>query len=165
MVFSAATDIPKSVDEATYTEWREVTSVMLDGAFLCTRFATALIAKSDNPNIVYISSMDGIRPDGEYIAYQVGEAGLIALTKANAKYLGNKYGIRVNALCPGPIRTGLWVKVGESTDSMWEELDNKSPMKRVGTPQDVANACISLTEDPGKFLNGNLIFIDGGSGL
>ena len=165
LIIAAATEIPKSVEDASYDDWRFVTGVMIDGPFLCTKYALPLLTKSDNPNIVFFASMDGIRPNGEYLAYQVSEAANIAMMKANAKYLGSKYKIRVNAICPGPVRTGLWDKAGDNTDETWESFAKSNPLGRVGTPEDVARACLSLTEDEGKFLNGNTLFVDGGSGL
>src|SRR5580700_1605445 len=161
LIIAAATEAPKSVEKASYEEWREVTSTMIDGAFLCTKYAVPVLAKSDNPNILYFASMDGIRPDGTYLAYQVSEASLIAMTRGNAKYLASNYGIRVNAVCPGPVRTPLWDKVGDNTDELWEKFATENPLKRVATPEDVARACLSLTEDPGKFLNSNLLFVNG----
>jgi NAD(P)-dependent dehydrogenase (short-subunit alcohol dehydrogenase family) len=165
MVYAIATDIPKSVDNASFEEWKAVTGTMVDGAFLTTHYAVPLLAKSENPNIIYLPSMDGIRPDGTYLAYQVSEASFIAMTKGNAKYLGKTYGIRVNAVCPGPVRTGLWDKVGNNTDEQWNQFAKDSPLGRVALPEDIARACLSLSEDSGKFLNGNLLFVDGGSGL
>lgn len=161
LIIAAATEAPKSVEKASYEEWREVTSTMIDGAFLCTKYAVPLLAKSDNPNILYFASMAGIRPDGEYLAYQISEASLIAMTRGNAKYLASNYGIRVNAIRPGPVRTSLWDKVGDNTDVLWEKFAKENPLKRVATPADVARACLSLTEDPGKFLNSNLLFVNG----
>ncbi len=161
LILAAATEAPKSVEKATFKEWRDITGTMVDGAFLCTKYAVPLLAKSNNPNILYFASMDGVRPDGEYLAYQVSEAALIAMTRGNATYLAKNYGIRVNAICPGPVRTPLWDKVGGNTDELWEKFAKENPLKRVATPEDVSRACLSLTEDPGKFLNSNLLFVNG----
>jgi NAD(P)-dependent dehydrogenase (short-subunit alcohol dehydrogenase family) len=161
LIIAAATEAPKSVEKVSFKEWREVTSTMIDGAFLCTKYAVPILAKSENPNILYFASMDGIRPDGTYLAYQVSEAALIAMTRGNAKYLASEYGIRVNAICPGPVRTPLWDKVGGNNNELWEKFAKDNPLKRVATPEDVSRACLSLTEDPGRFLNSNLLFVNG----
>jgi 3-oxoacyl-[acyl-carrier protein] reductase len=161
MVFSVANEIPLGVDDATYEQWRAVMGPMTDGAFLCTHYAVPLLKKSDNPNIIYLPSREGTNPNGKYLAYQTSEAAMITMTRANAKYLGKKYKIRVNSVCPGSTRTPLWDKVGENTDKMWEDFAKDNAMGRVCTPTDVARTCLSLTEDPGKYLNGNLLFVNG----
>lgn len=165
MVFAVCEEKPLGIDDATLEDWRFVTAPMIDGAYLCTHYAVPLLKKSSNPNIIYIPSTDGIRPDGEYIAYQVSEAAIIALTTGNAKYLGKKYKIRVNGVCPGPVKTGLWDKAGANLDSMWDQFAEKNPMGRVTEAEDVARACLSFTEDSGHYLNGNLIFVNGKGGF
>lgn len=136
----------------------------LDGAFLCTKHAIPLLQQSDNPSVTYITSVDGERPDGDYIGYQVGTAGLIAMTKANAVYLGRKHGIRVNAVAPGPVRTQLWGP-DLTNEDMWQRFNTKSPLHRVGTGTEAGDACVFLANDPHRFLNGAFIDVDGGSRL
>ncbi len=58
LIFAAATEAAKSVEKATFEEWRDITGTMVDGAFLCTKYAVPILAKSDNPNILYFASMD-----------------------------------------------------------------------------------------------------------
>ena len=107
LVCNAVDEVIKPIDEASLEEWHVPLLTKLDGAFLCTKHAIPLLQESDNPSITYVTSVDGERPNGDYIGYQVGTAGLMAMTKANAVYLGRKYGIRVNAVAPGPVRTEL----------------------------------------------------------
>ncbi len=161
VVFAVAQEKPLGADEANYEDWRSVTGPMIDGAHLCTHYAIPLLKKSENPNIIYIPSTDGIRPNGEYIAYQVSEAALIALTIGNAKHLARKYKIRVNAVCPGPVRTALWDKAGDNTDAMWSEFARNNPLGRNATAEDIAQACLTLSQDPGKYLNGNFLSVNG----
>lgn len=165
LVINATDDIPKSVEEATLEEWHHVLLMKLDGAFLATKYAIPLLQKSDNPNIIILSSIDGELPDGTYLGYQVAEAGLTAMTKAWAVSLAPKYGIRVNALFPGPVKTDLWRKAGMTDDEIWQGFAHKNPMKRIPTTDDVANACLMLTEDPNRYLNGTVLFVDGGRHL
>ncbi len=164
LVFAVAEEKPLGVDEASYADWRKVTAPMIDGAFLCTHYAVPLLAKSDNPNIIYIPSTDGLRPDGDYIAYQTSEAALIATTIGNAKRLAKKYKIRVNAVCPGPTKTGLWDKAGGSTQKLWDDFAHNNPLGRVTEPEDVARACLALSEDSGRYLNGNFLYVNGQGG-
>ncbi len=161
-VVNAVDEAPKPVDEATFEEWHRVLLTKLDGAFLTTKYAIPLLAKAKNPAIIYITSSDGWRPDGDYLAYQVGTAGLVAMSIANARYLGKKYRIRVNSVAPGPVKTRLWEKAGES-DEMWTSFNERNPVGRVATTDDIAAAVWFLAEDPKKFLNGTTINVDGGS--
>jgi NAD(P)-dependent dehydrogenase (short-subunit alcohol dehydrogenase family) len=161
VVVNATHEIPKPIDEVTFEEWHRVLLTKLDGAFLAIKYAIPLLAKADNPAIVVITSSEGWRPDGEYLAYQVGTAGLISIMIGNSRYLCNKYRIRVNAVAPGPVHSGLWEKAGES-DEMWQEFAQKTPTGRVATTDDVAAAVWYLAEDPQKFLNGTTVNVDGG---
>lgn len=162
LVSSAATEIAKPVDEATLEEWHTVLLTKLDGAFLITKHAVPLLRKAENPSLTYITSIDGERPKGDYLAYQVGTAGLIAMTKANAVYLTRKYGIRVNAVSPGPVRTSLWDPLGGENEQMWQRFEQSSPVGRIATVDDVADACLYLAEDRRRFLNGVFLAVDGG---
>lgn len=162
VVINAVHEIPKPIDEVTFDEWHSVLLTKLDGAFLTTKYAIPLLKVADNPSLVYITSDDGVRPSGEYIAYQVGTAGLIAMSIAQAKYLAKKYRIRSNAVSPGPVHSNLWKKAGES-DEMWDSFNQNNPVGRVATTDDVAAAVWYLSQDPNKFINGTTINVDGGS--
>jgi NAD(P)-dependent dehydrogenase (short-subunit alcohol dehydrogenase family) len=162
LVVTAVREIPKAVDEATLDEWHKVLLTKLDGAFLMTKHAIPLLSQSNNPSITYITSIDGERPKGDFIGYQTGTAGLIALTKAHSVYLAKKYGIRCNAISPGPVRTPLWDNLGGDDESMWAHFAESSPVKRIATLEDVSAACLFLATDPRKFLNGVFLSVDGG---
>jgi glucose 1-dehydrogenase len=162
VVVNAVDEIPKPVDEATLVEWHKVLLTKLDGAFLITKYCIPLLQKAENPSLTYITSADGVRPNGEYLAYQVGTAGLIAMSIAHSKYLAKKYGIRVNSVSPGPVRSGLWDKAGQS-EKMWQDFALANPTGRVATSEDVGRAVWTLAQDPLKFLNGTTIHVDGGS--
>jgi NAD(P)-dependent dehydrogenase (short-subunit alcohol dehydrogenase family) len=162
VVVNATDEVPKPIDEATFDEWHQVLLTKLDGAFLSIKYSVSLLEHAANPAIVVITSSEGWRPDGEYLAYQVGTAGLISIMVGNSRYLAKKYGIRVNAVAPGPVPSGLWDKAGQ-TDGMWEDFRSRSPVGRTATTEDVGAAVWCLAEDPRKFLNGTTINVDGGS--
>jgi NAD(P)-dependent dehydrogenase (short-subunit alcohol dehydrogenase family) len=162
VVVNATDEIPKPIDEATFEEWHQVLLTKLDGAFLTIKHAIPLLRDAENPAIIVITSSEGWRPDGEYLAYQVGTAGLISIMIANSRYLCKKYGIRVNAVAPGPVHSGLWAKAGGESDRMWQEFAERTPVGRVATTDDIAAAVWHLAEDPMKFLNGTTVNVDGG---
>ena len=163
LVNNAVKELSKPIEEASLDDWKTVLSTKLDGAFLTTKYAIPLLKKSENPNLVNIATYEGERPVADFLAYGVANAGLIAFTKAMATYLP-RYGIRVNAIMPGEVRTPLWGD-GYNDDKLWKELDEANPMGRVAGVKDVADALILLTEDPNKFLNGNFLFVNGGKHL
>ena len=162
LVVTAVREIPKAVDEATLGEWHTVLHTKLDGAFLMTKHGISLLSRSQNPSITYITSIDGERPNGDFIAYQTGTAGLIAMTKAHSVYLARKYGIRCNSVSPGPVQTPLWDELGGGDEAMWKRFADSSPVKRVATLDDISAACVFLASDPRKFLNGVFLSVDGG---
>jgi len=81
-----------------------------------------------------------------------------------AQQLG-KYNIRTNGVAPGTTKTALWDKMGGADSKMWSNFAKNNPMKRISTPQDIALAVSMLINDKSKYLNGNIIYINGGSHL
>jgi NAD(P)-dependent dehydrogenase (short-subunit alcohol dehydrogenase family) len=86
------------------------------------------------------------------------------MTKGLARSLP-KYGIRVNAVSPGAVRTPLWIKTGEESEALWKDFAIKNPMGRVPTVDDVAEAVMLLINDKYKYLNGVFLDVNGGSHL
>lgn len=164
LVNNAVTEVAKDIEQATLEEWRSVISTKLDGSWLCTKYALPLLKESVNANVVFVTSGDGERPDPDYLAYYAATAGVIAMTKALARSFP-RYGVRVNAVSPGPVRTPLWNSMRSNDDALWRELSEKNPSGRVATPDDIAEAVWLLVDDPTRYLNGNVIYVDGGSHL
>lgn len=164
LVNNAGIDIPRTIETATFDEWQEVVNTKINGNFLCTKYALPLMKEQDNANIVIIVSSLGEKPDPEYPAYCIGTAGTIAFMKAMALYLG-KYGIRTNAIGPGTTKTAMWDDLGGNNEEMWKGFAKSNPMGRVSTPEDIANTCLMIINDESNFLNGNIIYMNGGSHL
>jgi NAD(P)-dependent dehydrogenase (short-subunit alcohol dehydrogenase family) len=164
LVNNAATEVARNIEEATFAEWRSVIATKLDGSWLCTKYALPMLKESGNPNVVFVTSGDSERPDPEYLAYYAATAGVIAMAKALATSLP-RYGIRVNAVSPGPVRTPLWDSMRSNDDALWREFSAKNPLGRVATPEDIAEAVWVLVNDPTRYLNGNVIYVNGGSHL
>ena len=110
LVNNAGVAVFKPALETTFEEWRHVLSTNLDGAFLCTQAFGAIMARQRSGAVVNIASISGLRASTLRLAYGTSKAALIHLTKQYAAELGN-YGVRVNAICPGPVETEM-AKVG-----------------------------------------------------
>ena len=111
-----------------------------------------------------MSSTNGIAGEGEYAHYNASKGGVLLLTRTMAVELG-RHGIRVNALCPGYIRTPLNESISDALDDADFEANyirDHIPLGRVGAVEDVAAGYAFLASDDGAFLNGAEIVIDGG---
>jgi NAD(P)-dependent dehydrogenase (short-subunit alcohol dehydrogenase family) len=164
LVNNAASEVARDIEEATFAEWRSVIATKLDGSWLCTKYALPMLKEAGNPNIVFVTTGDSERPDPDYLAYSAATAGVIAMAKALARSLP-RYGIRVNVVSPGSVRTPLWNSMRSNDDAWWRDLAGRNPLGRVATPEDVAEAVWVLVNDPTRYLNGNVMYVDGGSHL
>lgn len=144
--------------DMTENEWDSLMGTNLKGAFLCAkRGASAMIRKKEG-SIVCISSIWGIRGASCEVAYSASKAGLIGFTKALAKELGPS-GIRVNCVAPGVIDT---VMNAHLNDEDIKALTEETPLCRIGTPEEVAEAVFTLTESKASFITGAVLTVDGG---
>ncbi len=164
LVNNAAVDFATPFEECSFDDWREITRTKIDGNFLCTKYAIPLLKKSDNPNIIIIMSSLYEKVDPDDPAYCVGTAGTVAYLKCAALALA-KYKIRANGIGPGETKTNnrYWRENG--TEELWKEIESKNPFRRLTTPEDVAIATQMIVEDKTKFLNGNIIYVNGGGHL
>ncbi|HLD92335.1 MAG TPA: SDR family oxidoreductase [Patescibacteria group bacterium] len=164
LVNNAAVDYPTPFEECSFDDWKEITRTKIDGNFLCTKYAIPLLKKSDNANIIVIMSSMFERVDPDDPAYCVGTAGTVTYLKCAALAL-SKYKIRTNGIGPGETKTNsrYWKEVGN--EEMWNEITSKNPLGRLTTPEDIAIATQIIVEDKSKFLNGNIIYVNGGGHL
>ena len=145
----------KPTEELDYKEWRRTVEIDLDAVFLFSQAAIKEFLKSGKGVIVNTASMYGWVGSPGSAAYNAAKGGVINLTRS----LGLEYAernIRVNALCPGFIETPI---LGE-TDR--EFLSNATPMKRLGTSEEMAKAVLYLASDDSSFMTGNSLILDGG---
>lgn len=164
LVNNAAVDWGMTFENCTFEDWKVITRTKIDGNFLCTKYALPLLKKSDNPNMIIIMSSMYTNIDPDDPAYCVGTAGTVTFMKCAAKALA-KYKIRTNGIGAGETKTNLKYWKDNSTEDLWKELAKKNPLGRVGTPEDVASIAQMIVEDTTKFLNGNIIYINGGNHL
>lgn len=141
-------------------EWRGVTSVALDGAFYCCREALPAMIRARRGSIVNVSSVWGEVGGSCEAAYSAAKAGLIGLTKALAKEVGPS-GVRVNCVAPGCIETAMLA--GFSADDR-AAMAEDTPLGRIGTPEDVAQAVAFLVSERASFITGQVLSVGGGFG-
>ena len=146
------------ITKMTEEEWDRVIDIDLKGPFNCTQAVAEDMIKHGNGEIINVSSIVGIYGNVGQVNYAAAKAGLIGMTKTLAKELGKK-GIRVNAVAPGFINTPMTAKVPEK---ILEMMKDKTPLKRLGKPKDVAYALLFLASDEANFINGSVIPVDGG---
>lgn len=161
LVCNAEKDACKPIEQQTLAEWKLAFDTKVHGAWLCVKYALPLLRESKNPNIVFVSSSADDRPGEDVLTYASATAALNCMIKAWAVHLA-KDRIRVNAVCPGPVQTDNWGEARYDSE-LWKKFAAQNPFSRVATAEEVADAIIPLVNDPHKFLNGNFLFVDGGS--
>ncbi len=141
-------------------EWDNVIAVNLSGTFYCCQAAAKRMRGSGGGAIVNISSVGGLIGLARRPAYTAAKHGVVGLTKSLARDLGPD-GIRVNAICPGLIRTPLTEQYF-AEDAFEEGLEIVVPQGRVGLPADVADAALYLASDQSGYVSGIALTVDGG---
>ena len=139
-------------------QWDAVLAVNLKGAFNCTRHVASAMLKNRKGSIINISSVSGQMGNSGQANYSASKAGLIGMSKTVARELGGK-GVRVNVIAPGFIETEMTEKIPEKYQ---KELKKIIPMKRLGSPEDIANATLFLASDISSYITGQVIAVNGG---
>lgn len=148
----------KLFTDITPDDWSRMISVNLSGCFNCCKAASSLMLKKHSGCIINISSMWGITGASCEVHYSAAKAGVIGLTKALAKELGPS-GIRVNCVAPGVIKTDM---LKSFSDDELNDLAESTPLCRLGTPEDIAEAVLFLSSDKASFITGQTLSVDGG---
>ena len=144
-------------------DWDRVIAVNLKGPFNCTQIAAKTMVEQRSGKIINISSISGLggAPVGE-LAYCCAKAALIAMTTVAAQDLG-PYGINVNSVAPGWTRTDMTSRATrEKTEELQKLKAGMAAMRRIGEPQDIANAALFLASDEASFVTGQVLVADGG---
>lgn len=146
------------VEETDFTTWRRVMDTNLDGVFLCTQAATPALRDSKGA-VVNIASISGLRASTLRVAYGTSKAAVIQLSKQYAAELG-EYGIRVNCVAPGPVRTKLAMAV--HSQEIIDAYHDAIPLNRYGSEREIAEAICFLASDRASYVTGQVLAADGG---
>jgi NAD(P)-dependent dehydrogenase (short-subunit alcohol dehydrogenase family) len=148
---------------ADYPEevWHQVLNINLTGVFLCMKHEIPLISKQNRGSIVNISSVAGVTGFPGHAAYTASKHGVVGLTR-NAALDYAKVGIRVNAICPAYSRTPMVDRMFAENPDFEAKLISRVPLRRLGTPEEIAQAVIYLFSEAASFITGHALMMDGG---
>jgi NAD(P)-dependent dehydrogenase (short-subunit alcohol dehydrogenase family) len=146
------------IEETGFERWRRVMETNLDGVFLCSQAATPALRETRG-SIVNIASISGLRASTLRVAYGTSKAAVMHLTQQQASELG-EYGIRVNCVCPGPVRTKLAMAV--HTQDIIDAYHDAIPLNRYGSEDEIAQVIAFLASDAASYVTGQIIAADGG---
>lgn len=158
LVNNAGISIRHRFIDITPAEWKQVIDVNLNGVFFVAQQAALQMLAGDGGVILNMASTNGLAGYHYYGDYNASKSGVIELTRSMALELGPT--IRVNAVCPGFIMTPM--QAAEYTPQMQRDFYDKLPLKRLGTPEDVASLFVFLASDEASWITGQHFVIDGG---
>jgi NAD(P)-dependent dehydrogenase (short-subunit alcohol dehydrogenase family) len=152
-----------TISEQTEADWAEILRVNLIGPFLAIKHAAPLMNLRGGGSIICTASVAGLRAGAGGAAYSASKAGVINLVQNACLQLAGS-GIRVNAICPGLIETGMTKPIYEMARAagQQERLGELNPLRRGGEPEEIAHAALFLASDDSSYVNGTALVVDGG---
>jgi len=156
---AGVTNKKASMDEMTLEEFRRVTTINIEGTFLCSKYAAKVMKQQKYGHIVNVSSTTSVMPTTfGNTAYTASKGAVSAMTRQWVLDLA-EHGITVNAVAPGPTLTPLVAGLGEQ---MQKDRIRIIPSGRLGLPEDIAAAIAFLASDDASYVNGQVLVVDGG---
>ena len=154
----------RTVETLTEEEWDRIHGVNLRGVFLCCKYAIAPMRENGGGSIINLGSISGFLADRQMPAYNASKGGVHMLTRSVAVDHGPD-GIRCNAICPGWIMTAMTSQLFDDVpdrEATERRLIDQHPVRRFGTPEDIANMALWLASDESGFASGQFFTVDGG---
>src|SRR5215813_10237108 len=162
LVNNAGVVVVKPIAEQTEADWDKVLSVNLKGVFLCCHRVVQEMIKQKRGAIVNIASIAAFHYTVPHVPYAASKAGVVALTRDLA-YEVARFGVRVNAIAPGPIETPM---MGTALTPQQKEAHARNiPLGRLGQPQDIGEAAVFLVSDAASYITGATLTLSGASDL
>jgi NAD(P)-dependent dehydrogenase (short-subunit alcohol dehydrogenase family) len=152
-----------SISQQTAEDWAEILRVNLIGPFLAIKYAYPHLKNRGGGSIICTASTAGLRAGAGGAAYSASKAGVINLVQSAAQQLSGT-NIRVNAICPGLIETGMTQPIYDHARAAGREgrIGELNPLKRGGQPLEIAKAALFLASDESSYVNGQALVVDGG---
>ena len=149
--------------EQSVEHWRDTLAVNLIGPFLAIKHAAPVLVGRGGGSIVLTASVAGLRANAAGHPYSASKAGVISLARTSAYTLSGT-GVRVNAVCPGLIETGMTKPIFDYARSRGsaDKIGQLNPLKRAGRPEEIAAIALFLASDESSYVNGQAFAVDGG---
>jgi NAD(P)-dependent dehydrogenase (short-subunit alcohol dehydrogenase family) len=153
----------RAYDDLTAQDWTKILSVNLIGPFLAIKYAARLMVPQGHGSIICTASVAGLRSGAGGPPYSASKAGVISLVQTSANQFAGT-GLRINAICPGLIETGMTAPMFDAARARGSEkkLGQLNPLRRYGLPDEIAQAALFLASDEASYVNGQAIAVDGG---
>ena len=150
-------------DDLTALDWMNILSINLIGPFLAIKYAARVMVPKGKGSIICTASVAGLRSGAGGPPYSASKAGVISLVQTSANQFGGT-GVRINAICPGLIETGMTQPIFERARAHGSEakIGQLNPLRRYGVPSEIAQAALFLASDDASYVNGQALAVDGG---
>jgi len=149
--------------EETVEHWTLVLKINLIGTFLAAKYAALAMVQKRRGSIICTASVAGLRSGAGGLPYSASKAGVISLVQTAANQLAGT-GVRINAICPGLIETGMTRPIFEQARARGSErkIGQLNPLRRPGAPEEIAQTALFLASDAASYIDGQAIAVDGG---
>lgn len=165
LVNNAAAFVFGEVEDVTSDQWDRVLGVNVKGYAYAMKHTFPVFKATGGGAVVNLASISSFIAQPAFVPYSTTKGAILQMTRCTAMD-GGKHGIRVNAVCPGPILTEATEKhaasEGKTVDALVEEMSSQLIVKRMGSPKEVANAVLFLSSDEASYITGTPLMVDGG---
>jgi NAD(P)-dependent dehydrogenase (short-subunit alcohol dehydrogenase family) len=151
------------LQEQTPEHWTEILKINLIGTFLAVKHAARVMAPRKRGSIICTASVAGLRSGAGGSPYSASKAGVVSLVQTTAYQLSGS-GVRINAICPGLIETGMTRPIFETARAKGTDhrIGQLNPLRRAGAPEEIAQMALFLASDDASYVNGQAFAVDGG---